>query len=112
MRATNKSIGLLSFAISLFLLACVYYFSYRAGCLFDGKQGYGDLEASEPYSAGALGSFFAAVVVFILSVFFWSRPKIQSLIVVFVIVILLAIPIFIGLSFEGAVHGTQACHPS
>jgi fatty acid desaturase len=112
MSASNKLIAALCFVTSLLLFVGIYYFSYKSGCLFDGKSGYGDFDAAKPFNAAALASFLAAVAAFILSVYYWSRPKAQTLLQIFVIAVVLAIPIFVWCSFEGAVQGTQVCRPS
>lgn len=46
----DEVIGVVLVFSVLPILALSYYFSFRSGCLFDGKQGYGDLQAATIFS--------------------------------------------------------------
>lgn len=86
--------------------------SYQSGCVFDGKQGFGDLAASEPYTIGALIAFVAAMTLLCLALSIRQRWSLTQFVPALAIAGILGIPIFELLSFEAAIYGTQQCHPT
>jgi hypothetical protein len=100
------------FALAAVLVAISYASSFQSGCLFDGKQGFGDLAASEPYSAVALVSFFCAILLLCAGLAFIKRWGPKQFIPALIVGVIVGLPMFGVLSFQASVHGTQQCHPS
>lgn len=55
MTPTNQArCGYALAGVAPLIAAFAYFSAYRAGCLFDGKQGMGDIDASTPWSIAGL----------------------------------------------------------
>ena len=109
----HKLVGTVAFVISAGCIAAACYFSYRAGCIFDGKQGLGDKAAAEPFENASLafllaaGLAFSAGVTFLPRQFSWFMPL--SGVLCFVTLVL---PLTVVLLFGISGQGTMACNPA
>ena len=112
MSFTKPQISIFLFALAAVLMAASYAFSFQSGCLFDGKQGYGYLAASEPYSAAALFSFFLGVGLLCSGLTVFKRWAAKQFIPALIVGLVVGVPVFGVLSFEASIHGTQQCNPS
>lgn len=112
MHIVRPSIISLLFILSAGLLVAAYFCSYQSGCLFDGKQGYGDLAASEPYTAAAYLTFFGSVASFCFGYATIKRWSARQLIPALIVAFIIGLPVFLYFSFDAAVYGTQQCHPA
>ena len=111
MRASRPLLSISLIVSSVVLLAIASLCSYQSGCLFDGKQGFGDLAASEPYTTGALVAFVAALMLLCLGFSILRRWPLRQLLPALAIAAILGLPGFGFLSFEASIYGTQRCHP-
>ena len=112
MLISRPLISIALIASSAISLAVAGLCSYQSGCVFDGKQGLGDLAASEPYTTGALIAFVAALVFLCLGFGILRRWSSTQLVPALVIAGMLGIPGFGFLSFEASIYGTKQCHPT
>ena len=112
MSISKPHISIFLFTLAVVLIVASYAFSFQSGCLFDGKQGYGDLAASEPYSAAALLTFFVGVGLLCSGLAVIKRWAAKQFIPALIVGLVVGVPIFGILSFEASIHGTQQCHPS
>ena len=103
--------ALLIGAALLIVAAC--YFSYRSGCVFDGKQGLGDLAASKPFSFWSLAMLPASCLLFAVGIglvsshSFW--PAFSVGLSAFVV---LVIPVSFFALYSASISGTHACNPA
>lgn len=115
MHWSHRHVGTMMICLAILLLALGYYFAFHAGCVFDGKQGVGSVEAmetSERYSLWSFGTELASFISVFIGIYIVTRRNTQATIAIFLLVLTLGVPFTLWLSFEGSVHGTQTCHPS
>lgn len=108
----DKLIGMMLVALVLPIAALSYYFSFRSGCLFDGKQGYGDIHAASVFSWYSLLASLAALVSYSFGVYRLSQRNANKTAAMLLLSLTLGLPALFWLSFEGEIHGTQTCSPS
>jgi|SRR6185312_14372911 len=110
---SQRTLGTASLIGAALLIVAACYFSYRSGCVFDGKQGLGDLAASKPFSFWSMallpasGLLFAAGIGLVSRHPFW--PAFSIGLGAFVV---LVIPLSFFALFSASISGTQACNPA
>jgi hypothetical protein len=110
---SQRTLGTASLIGAAFVIAAACYFSYRSGCVFDGKQGLGDLAASKPFSLWSLASVPASGLLFAIGVGLLSRhPFWPAFSVGLGAFVVLAIPLSFFALFSASISGTQACNPA
>lgn len=108
----DKLIGIVLVFSVLPILALSYYFSFRSGCLFDGKQGYGDIQAAATFSKWTLFTCLAAAITFSFGVYRLCHRDVNRTVAILLLSFMLGIPALFWLNFEGEISGTQTCSPS
>ena len=96
--------------VGLLLLAGACFASYRSGCVFDGKQGYGDAARGQLYDAIAAILLVGEIGIFGLAALLSSRGPGQALAAVAAVVVL-AGPVSLYIVFEAGIKGIVACKP-
>lgn len=111
MMAKPNIVSLGCFASALILSGSAYYFAYQAGCVFDGKQGFGNFELSEIYTGASLALFVVAAMAFIGGFRWkiWISPRSVLPALAGALSIGLLLTMLIG--FFAATQGTQVCKP-
>jgi len=111
MHHRTLSIGCFIFAATLIAVAC--YFSYRSGCVFDGKTGTGDVAAAEQFDLPGLisicvsGLFFSVGASLVPARFSWF-----ALLNGFLAFVLFILPLSAFLMFGTASEGVMHCNPA
>jgi len=97
--------------VGLLLLAGACFFSYRSGCVFDGKQGYGDAVRGQFYDSiawllllGEVGSFGTAALLS-------CRRHVGQALAAVAAVVVFAGPVSLYVVFEAGIRGIIACKP-
>ncbi len=111
----NSYAGFFFLGIAALLLIVNFYFSFRAGCVFDGKQLTGGIEAlkiSEKYSSISTIVASASFVSIFAGIYVLVRRNIQATLAVFLLVFTFGVPFTWWLSLEASIRGTQTCNPS
>ncbi|MGJ0486903.1 MAG: hypothetical protein ACR65R_20545 [Methylomicrobium sp.] len=112
LRENDKLLGIVMIFSVLPVLALSYYFSFRSGCLFDGKQGYGDIQAASTFSKWSLFACVAAFVIFSLGAYHLCHRNANKTAAILLFSFVLGIPLLFWLNFEGEINGIQTCSPS
>ena len=110
-RANQATLGYSLAAVAPLLAAFAYYCAYRAGCLFDSKQGVGDFEASEGWSIAGLVAVLLTWLSLSLAVPLIvgpSTPRALGSVLFFGILVL---PLGVLLLLAGESSGVVACMP-
>jgi len=111
MHHRTLSIGCFTLAAALIAVAC--YFSYRSGCVFDGKTGTGDIAAAEQFNLPWLtsicvsGLFFSIGGSLVPPRFSWF-----ALLNGFLAFVLFIFPLAAFLMFGAANNGVRDCNPA
>ncbi|GAB3357529.1 hypothetical protein GCM10027430_26910 [Lysobacter tyrosinilyticus] len=109
----RRTLGICCFILSAASIAVACYFSYRSGCLFDGKTGVGDMAAARQFdlpwftSLCAAATFFATGVSLVPSRFSW-----HTLLAGLLAFTVLVLPIAAFLMFGSANSGVSDCNPA
>jgi hypothetical protein len=98
----KKGLGVALLFLVLPLGFGFYYFSFQSGCLFDGKQGYGNL---------ALASLVFALISFSLGLHLYSQKSLNHVVSILLMALVFVIPIAWWVGFDAKIAGTQTCHP-
>ena len=95
---------------ALGLLGGACFLSYRSGCVFDGKQGYGNFALGTSYDSLAAVLLVADVACLVAAAIFSShRPLPRAILAV--LAVLLGAPLGIYLMFEANLYGIAQCKP-
>jgi hypothetical protein len=103
-----KRCGLL--VLAGILLVVMYATSYMSGCVFDGKQGFGDYALASRYDSVAFFAMVGELVCLTLAALIeFHRPHLQS--TVAIAAILVGLPVNWYIAAMAASRGTIACGP-
>lgn len=91
------------------LPAFAYYSAYRAGCLFDSKQGIGDFDASGPWSIAGVVAVLLAWLSLSLAVPLIAGPTIPRALGSVLFFGVLVLPLGLLLLLAGESSGVVAC---
>ena len=108
----NKLIGIALVLAVLPALALSYYFSFRAGCIFDSKQGFGDIHAAAAFARWELLATVSAIVMYSLGVYRLCFRNGNRTAGILLLSFVLGAPLLFWINFEGEVDGIQTCSPS
>lgn len=108
--AKPNIVSLAYFASALIFSGSAYYLSYQAGCVFDGKQGFGNLGLSEEYTGASLSLFVVGAMTFI-GGFRRKKWQLHSLQLALVGALSIGLLMFMLIGFFAATQGTQVCKP-
>jgi hypothetical protein len=96
--------------VGILFLAGACFFAYRSGCVFDGKQGYGDAARGQFYDGVTGILLLAEVGVFALVAWQSSRGPGQALLLVTAVIVLVG-PVSLYSASETGTRGIIACKP-
>ena len=110
-RSNQAKLGYALAAVAPLFAAFAYYCAYRAGCLFDSKQGVGDAEASDPWSIAGLVAVLLTWLSLSLAVPLIAGPSIPRALGAVFFFGILVLPLGILLLLAGESSGVVACLP-
>lgn len=96
--------------MSALLLVVVYYFAFRAGCVFHDQHESAII--SEPYSMFSLLAVLASFISAILSIYIFTRHHVKATLAVFLLILSIGVPFTLWLSMTAAGNGAQTCRAS
>lgn len=91
------------------ILAVSYYFTFRSGCLFDGKQGYGDINAAAVFEKWSLLADIVAIAIYSFGIYRLCLCDASRTAAMLLLSSVIGLPLVFWLSFEGEIAGTQSC---
>lgn len=107
---TTASLVLLLCALAL--IGAGAYLAYLGGCVFDSKQGFGDLELANRYTEKNLLSLSGAWLFFSAGLSVRSGLTLSEVIKAALLAAIMVFPVWFIFSFEAEIKGTQTCHPT
>jgi hypothetical protein len=97
--------------VGLLCLAAASLFAYRSGCVFDGKQGYGDYAQGQFYDSLAWLFFFGGIGSLTAAGLSWSRRRWLQTILAMAATFIVG-PLSLYLLLEWGIRGITTCKPS
>ncbi len=98
---------------SLLLLAAACLFSYRSGCVFDGKQGSGDAALARHYDSITNGLLIAELGCLVAAILFIAQRPLQQRLAIATLALMLAAPVSVYLMLEANIRvSSNGCERS
>lgn len=98
-------------AVAPLLAVFAYCCAYRAGCLFDSKEGVGDMQASDPWSIAGLAAVLLTWLSLSLAVPLIAGPSAPRALGSVLFFGILVLPLGVLLLLAGESSGVVACMP-
>ena len=111
MSVVHTRIGWFLALASPLLFAFGYCFAWRAGCVFDAKQGIGDFASSNSSSLAALATTGVACLALALAGPLIWRPTVPAILGSLLFVGILAVPLGMLMLMAAEASGVRACGP-